>query len=223
MSNANWKKATISFVLSMFTSRRSLHRFSPCIKHSWKYWSIVASTSSKGVCPFIGRISILINVRLVFDFSSMFWWVPIRSKKISILMCSMIFARGKHIGRYFLQSRLFSFHEKDTESQRIVIENLSKYLLRKSYLTNILIGKRQERMRVEWTRRFRWFETMFWFFVDLQSTSSPIGRTDQSSDQRMLSCHTRCSSQSSFHRMQSFHRETPRKMRWSCSPIDLRL
>lgn len=34
-----------------------------------------------------------------------------------------------------------SFHEKDTESQRIVIENLSKYLLRKTYITNILIGK----------------------------------------------------------------------------------
>jgi hypothetical protein len=35
----------------------------------------------------------------------------------------------------------FSFHEKDSESQRIVIENLSKYLLRKTYITNILIGK----------------------------------------------------------------------------------
>ncbi|CAF0959671.1 unnamed protein product [Rotaria sordida] len=32
-----------------------------------------------------------------------------------------------------------SFHEKDSESQRIVIENLSKYLLRKTYITNILI------------------------------------------------------------------------------------
>lgn len=32
-----------------------------------------------------------------------------------------------------------SFHENDTESQRIVIENLSKYLLRKTYITNILI------------------------------------------------------------------------------------
>ncbi|CAM4764385.1 unnamed protein product [Rotaria magnacalcarata] len=32
-----------------------------------------------------------------------------------------------------------SFHEKDSESQRIAIENLSKYLLRKTYITNILI------------------------------------------------------------------------------------
>ncbi|CAF2683209.1 unnamed protein product [Rotaria sp. Silwood2] len=32
-----------------------------------------------------------------------------------------------------------SFHEKDSESQRIVIENISKYLLRKTYITNILI------------------------------------------------------------------------------------
>lgn len=35
----------------------------------------------------------------------------------------------------------FSFHEKESESQRIVIENLSKYLLRKTYITNVLIGK----------------------------------------------------------------------------------
>ncbi|CAF0889004.1 unnamed protein product [Adineta ricciae] len=32
-----------------------------------------------------------------------------------------------------------SFHEKDTESQRIVVENLSRYLLRKANITNILI------------------------------------------------------------------------------------
>ncbi|UJR22782.1 hypothetical protein I4U23_025814 [Adineta vaga] len=32
-----------------------------------------------------------------------------------------------------------SFHEKDSESQRIIIENLSKYLLRKIDITNILI------------------------------------------------------------------------------------
>jgi hypothetical protein len=38
-------------------------------------------------------------------------------------------------------TRCSSFHENDTESQRIVIENLSKYLLRKSNLTNILIGR----------------------------------------------------------------------------------
>jgi hypothetical protein len=40
--------------------------------------------------------------------------------------------------------KYFSFHEKDTESQRIVIENLSKYLLRKNYINNILIGKAQK-------------------------------------------------------------------------------
>ncbi|CAF1270168.1 unnamed protein product [Adineta steineri] len=32
-----------------------------------------------------------------------------------------------------------SFHEKDSEAQRIVIANLAKYLLRKTYITNILI------------------------------------------------------------------------------------
>ena len=42
---------------------------------------------------------------------------------------------------------LSSFHEKDSESQRIVIENLSKYLLRKSYLTNVLIGEAVEGSR----------------------------------------------------------------------------
>lgn len=35
----------------------------------------------------------------------------------------------------------FSFHEKDSPIQKILIENLSKYLLRKSYITNVLIGK----------------------------------------------------------------------------------
>ena len=40
----------------------------------------------------------------------------------------------------------FSFHEKDSESPQIVIENLSKYLLRKNYITNILIGNYKRKL-----------------------------------------------------------------------------
>ena len=63
-------------------------------------------------------------------------------------MFSMIFERGNVETDRFHHWIIwnFSFHEKDTESQRIVVENLSRYLLRKANITNILIGESSKKL-----------------------------------------------------------------------------
>ena len=107
------------------------------------------SLSSIGILPSmmsnVRRVPILINGKLVFDFLLMFSPVSIQSEKNYTPMFSMIFVQGKPSlrdhRRRICWSFVCSFHEKESESQRIVIENLSKYLLRKAYITNILIGK----------------------------------------------------------------------------------